>query len=74
MRIRTDLPLLLKNRDLSVKRLSLLTSIPRTYLGYIVNGQMVPTDEQLEEICRVLKVTSDMIYPNPDLRKVLMEV
>lgn len=74
MRIRTDLPLLLKNRGLSVKRLSELTGIPRTYLGYIVDGRMVPSDIQLEEICRVLRVTSDMIYPNPELRKVLAEV
>lgn len=74
MKIRTDLPLLLRNRNLTVKKLSELTGIPRTYLIYIVDGRMVPTDVQLEEICRVLKVTSDMIYPDCDIRRVLAEV
>lgn len=74
MRIRTDLPLLLRNRNLSVKRLSEITGIPRTYLIYIVDGRMTPTDEQLEAICRALKVTSDLIYPDPELRRVLAEV
>jgi len=74
VRIRTDLPLLLKNRNLSVVRLSELTGIPRTYLVYIVSGRMAPSDEQLEAICQALKITSDMIYPNPELRKALAEV
>lgn len=74
MRIRTNLPLLLRNRNLSIKKLSQLTGIPRTYLVYIVDGRMAPTDEQLEEICRALKVTSDLVYPDDEIRRVLAEV
>jgi len=74
LKVKTDLPLLLKNRGISVKRLSEITDIPRVYLHYIVNGKMVPTDEQLEAICQTLQITSDMVYPSPETRKALMEI
>lgn len=74
MKIRTNLPLLIKNRNLSLRQLSQLTGIPRTYLVYFRDGRMVPSDEQLEAICQALKVTPDLIYPDDDVRRVLAEV
>jgi len=71
MRVRTDLPLLMENRDINQMDLSEITGIPRVYIVYIVNGRMLPNNDQLEKICQALKVTSDMIYPDPELRKCL---
>ncbi len=71
MRIRTNLPLLMENRGYSRARLARETGILRTYIVYLADGRMVPTDEQLEKICTVLGVTPDMIYPDPEVRKAL---
>ena len=73
MKVRTDLPLLIKNRGLSNSELSRVTGIPRTYVVYIVDGRMLPNDKQLELICHALSVTSDMIYPDPMIRAALEE-
>jgi len=73
VQIRTDLPLLMKNRGINQTRLSSLTGIPRTYIVYIVGGRMMPNDKQLELICQALSITSDMAYPDPALRKALEE-
>ncbi|MCK9602153.1 MAG: helix-turn-helix domain-containing protein [Sphaerochaeta sp.] len=71
MQIRTDLPLLMANRDMTQTELSIITGIPRVYIVYIVGGRMLPDDSQLEKICQALKVTSDMIYPDPAMRDIL---
>ena len=73
MRARNNLPLLIRNRNLSVRKLSEVTGIHRCYVGWIAQGRMVPTDEELERICRVLKVTADMVYPDPEILRVLAE-
>jgi transcriptional regulator with XRE-family HTH domain len=51
--------------------LSEITGISRVYIVYIVGGRMLPDDKQLEKICQALKVTSDMIYPDPAIRELL---
>jgi transcriptional regulator with XRE-family HTH domain len=71
MQIRTDLPLLLDNRNMTQTELSEMTGIPRVYIVYIVGGRMLPDDKQLEKICQALKITSDMIYPDPAMRDIL---
>ncbi|MFA4972877.1 MAG: helix-turn-helix transcriptional regulator [bacterium] len=59
------------NRDMTQTELSEITGIPRVYIVYIVGGKMLPDDTQLEKICQALKVTSDMIYPDPAMRDIL---
>ena len=73
MLIRTNLPLLMKNRGITIMALAEDYCIPRATLGLIANGRMVPTDKQLEAICYALGVTPDMVYPDPAVRKALAE-
>ena len=73
MKIRTNLPLILKNRGISAVKLSDDTGIQRCYLSWMQQGRMVPTDIELEKICAALGVTADMVYPDPATRKALAE-
>lgn len=71
MRVRTNLPLLIRNRGYNNSRLARETGILRTYIVYIADGRMIPTDEQLEKICLALNVTPDMVYPDPSVLKAM---
>lgn len=67
------LGLILQTKGCSRRKLAHLTGIPRTYISDIASGRRLPTDEELLRICQTLGVTPEMIYPNPELRKVLAE-
>ena len=73
MKIRTNLPLLLTTSGVSLGELERRTGISRCYLSWYKAGRMIPSDAELLEICQVLNVTVDMLYPDPDLRKALAE-
>lgn len=68
------LGLLLKANGLSRRQLASKTGIPRSYINDIASGRRLPTDDELLKICQALGVTPEMIYPNPELRRALMEV
>lgn len=74
MKAHNVLSIILQVNGLSRRQLASRTGIPRSYICDIVSGRRLPTDEELLRICQVLGVTPEMIYPNPELRKVLAEV
>jgi transcriptional regulator with XRE-family HTH domain len=71
---RNVLSLLLEINGLSRRQLAALTGIPRSYINEIALGRRLPTNQELLSICHALKTTPEMIYPNADVRKLLMEV
>lgn len=73
MRARNDLVLLMKNRRVNGKQLAESTGISPAFISYIVNGRMVPTDDELEAICADLGVTPAQIYPDDSMREALTE-
>jgi SOS regulatory protein LexA len=50
-----------KRDDLSVKRLSELTGLSKSYLDYIENGQRTPSTETLKAICQILNLSENTI-------------
>lgn len=71
MRASNTLVLIMKNRRVSGRKLSEITGISRSAISQIVNGRLLPTDEELETICLALDVTPDQIYPIAEMRRVL---
>lgn len=65
--------LLRDNRKLSLRQLQELTEINFSQLSQMENGHHVPTDQEAERICAALGVTFDLLYPDPELRRVLAE-
>ena len=73
MKVGTNLALLRSNRGYTLRELGEKTGINFSELSKMERGLMIPTDDQLLELCRVLKSTADMIYPSDELRRVLAE-
>jgi DNA-binding Xre family transcriptional regulator len=71
MRAANTLVLIMKNRRVSGRELSEITGISRSAVSQIVNGRLLPTDDELEKICRALQVTPEQIYPIPQMRQLL---
>jgi transcriptional regulator with XRE-family HTH domain len=71
MRASNTLVLIMKNRRVNGRKLSELTGISRSAISQIVNGRLLPTDDELEKICSVLEVTPAQIYPIAEMRQVL---
>ena len=71
MRASNTLVLIMKNRRVSGRKLSEITGISRSAVSQIVNGRLLPTDDELEKICEALDVTPEQIYPIPQMRQVL---
>ena len=71
MRASNTLVLIMKNRRVSGRKLSEITGISRSAVSQIVNGRLLPTDDELEKICEALDVTPEQIYPNAEMRRVL---
>jgi len=71
MRASNTLVLIMKNRRVSGRKLSEITGISRSAVSQIVNGRLLPTDDELEKICEALDVTPEQIYPIPQMREVL---
>lgn len=71
MKARNILILLMKNRDMNQGQLSAETGISRSIISQIVNGRVVPTDEELEKICVALGTTPEQVYPDDKLREAL---
>lgn len=73
MRVRTNLRLLIENRGCRLRELEEKTGINISRLSYMQRGISLPTNEELEAICLALRVTADMIYPDPEIQKILAE-
>lgn len=73
MRVRTNMRLLRDNRKLSLRQLEKLTEINFSLLSQMERGYHVPTDQEAEKICAALGATFDLLYPDPELRRVLAE-
>ncbi len=73
MKVRTNMRLLRQNRRLSLRQLDDLTKIDFSILASMERGYRVPTDLEVEKICAALGVTFDLLYPDPELRRVLAE-
>jgi transcriptional regulator with XRE-family HTH domain len=71
MRASNTLVLIMKNRRVSGRKLSEITGISRSAVSQIVNGRLLPTDDELEKICAALDVTPEQIYPLRQMREVL---
>ena len=71
MRASNTLVLIMKNRRVSGRKLSELTGISRSAVSQIVNGRLLPTDDELERICSALDVTPAQIYPIEEMRQLL---
>lgn len=67
------LALLMKNRNMTGRELAKLTGISNSTISQVLNGRVVPTDEELEKICVALGVAPEQIYPSDEMRKALAE-
>ncbi len=73
MKVRTNLKLLRDSAGLSLRELQAETGILPSELSKMERGKLVPTDEEIIKLCAALNCTVDMLYPDPQLRKVLAE-
>ena len=71
MRASNTLVLIMKNRRVNGRKLSELTGISRSAISQIVNGRLLPTNDELDRICTVLEVKPDQVYPIQEMREVL---
>lgn len=67
------LSLLMKNRTMTGRELANQTGLGNSVISQIVNGRVVPTDEELEKICVALGVAPEQIYPSDAMREALAE-
>lgn len=70
--VRTNLKVFRVNRGLSMRSLGDLTEIPFSYIGSFEKGRMNPTPDEIERLCKALKVSFEDLYPDPDVQKVLL--
>ena len=73
MKVRTNLRLLRDTAGLSLRQLGEHTGINFSELSKMERGKAIPTNDELLRICRALNCTEDMLYPDPETRKVLAE-
>lgn len=73
LKARNNLKLLRDNRRLSLRQLAEVTGIDFGTINKIERGIAIPNDKQLEALCAALKVTSDLLYPDDELRRALAE-
>jgi transcriptional regulator with XRE-family HTH domain len=59
MRATNALVLIMKTRDINSRHLAALTGISRSAISQIVNGRLLPSNEELQKICDALGVTPD---------------
>lgn len=73
MIVRSNLGILLKTAGLSQRGIAKEMGIPHQWINWMVKGSHIPTDDQLLEMSRILKVPVDAIYPDPRIMEVLAE-
>jgi transcriptional regulator with XRE-family HTH domain len=71
MRATNALVLIMKTRDINSRHLAALTGISRSAISQIVNGRLLPSNEELQKICDALGGYTGPIYPDSRIREVL---
>jgi transcriptional regulator with XRE-family HTH domain len=73
MKAENNIQLLCDANGWSLRRLAKITGIPRSYVAEIARGVRVPDKAQEAKLAHALRVPVEMLYPNPDCRRILME-
>jgi len=72
MGVRSNLRVFRTNRGLSVRTLGEMTDIHFTYIAAFERDRMNPTLDEVERLCRALRVTVEDIYPDPEVRRTVV--
>jgi transcriptional regulator with XRE-family HTH domain len=73
MKVRTNLKILRDTAGISLRDLQEMTGISYSQIHKMEHGKAVPTDQEVIRLCAALSCTYDMLYPDPELRRVLAE-